>query len=166
MVRRASILAFAAALACGGAPETPEEVTADFWRAVAGRDIARARERASSGTTHLVGSFLREAPIEDVLLGETLRDEGSASVSTSLTTRPGEQPLRVTFPTHLVREGDGWRVEVDRTHAAFQKAVFVGGMRELGDAVGRGARELGEAIDEGGREMERALREATEDPQP
>jgi len=151
------VLPFLAALAglgCGGAAK-PDQVAQEFW------DGVERGEPTACGAP-LAG----EAELRDVALGETLDNEASALVSTSLTRRTAEGELRVTFYTHLVGSNDGWRVDCDATRAEIQKALFVGGMREFGDALGRGARELGEALDQGVREMDRALREALEGEEP
>ncbi len=148
---RSSALLLLAALACGGATAQPDQVAKRFWQDVERGDPALA-------CRPLAG----DAEARQVSVGESLENESSALVTTSLTRRTAEGELRVTFYTHLVRDDAGWRVDCDRTRAELQKAVFVGGMRELGDALGRGARELGEAIDQGVREMDRAMREALE----
>jgi hypothetical protein len=151
MPRLRSVLLLAlATLACGGGPP-PERVAQEFWRGVERDDPALACRPLPD-----------DARASEVSLGETLENESSALVETSLTRLGAEGELRVTFYTHLARADGAWRVDCDATRAELAKAAFVGGMREFGDALGRGARELGEALDEGVREMNRALRDALE----
>jgi hypothetical protein len=148
-------LAALAALACGDGAAPPDRVAREFWQSVERGDPAVAC-RPLSGA----------AEASEVSFGETLENESSALVTTSLTRRSADGELRVTFYTHLVRADDAWQVDCDATSAELKTAVLAGSMRELGDALGRGARELGEALDQGVREMDRALREALEGEEP
>lgn len=154
MVKSSSLL-LVAALACGGSTAPPDQVAREFWQGVERGDPGLECRPLADGVE------AREASV-----GETLENESSALVTTSLTRRTAEGEVRVTFYTHLARGEDGWRVDCDATRAELHKAVFAGSMRELGDTLGRGARELGEAIDEGVRELDRALREALEGDEP
>jgi hypothetical protein len=148
-VVKPSALLLAAALACGGSTAPPDQVAREFWQGVERGDPALDCRPLADGVEALAPS-----------VGETLDNESSALVTTSLTRRTAQGELRVTFYTHLTRSDDGWRVDCDATRAEVQKAVVAGSMRELGEALGRGARELGESIDEGVRELDRALRDA------
>jgi hypothetical protein len=148
---RPVLLAALAALACGGGAAPPERVSREFWQRVERGDPEVACRPLPDG----VGA-------SEVSFGEALENETSALVTTSLTRRSADGELRVTFYTRLTRADDGWRIDCDATRAELAKASFVGGMREFGDALGRGARELGDALDQGVREMNRALRDALE----
>jgi hypothetical protein len=142
----------AATLACGDrAAAPPDRVAKEFWQGVERGDPELACRPLPDG-----------AEASEVSFGETLENEASALVTTSLTRRSADGELRVTFYTHLTRADHDWQVDCDATRAELQKSVVVGSMREFGDALGRGARELGEALDQGVREMDRALREALE----
>lgn len=154
MVKSSSLL-LVAALACGGSTTPPDQVARKFWQDVERGDPGLECQPLADGVE------AREASV-----GETLENESSALVTTSLTRRTAEGELRVTFYTHLARGDDRWRVDCDATRAELHKAVFAGSMRELGDELGRGARELGEAIEAGVRELDRALREALEGNEP
>jgi hypothetical protein len=107
------------------------------------------------------GCGLQDDP-ESVLVGESLSNEESAMVATTLVMLQEGRELDATFHTHLVREDGHWRVDLAASRAELRKGVFVAGMREIGEAVGEGVEEIGEAIREGAREMEEALREALE----
>jgi hypothetical protein len=150
-----SSLLLVAAFACGGSTAPPDEVAREFWQGVERGDAGLdCRPLADGVEAH------------DASVGETLENESSALVATSLTRRAAQGELRVDFYTHLARGEGGWRVDCDATRADLQKAIFAGSIRELGDALGRGARELGQAIDEGMRGFDRALREALEGNEP
>ncbi len=148
---RPVLLVALAALACGGRAAPPERVAREFWQAIARGDPGLACQPLPEG-----------AEASEVSFGESLENETSALVATSLTRRSADGELRVTFYTRLGRSEGGWQVDCEATRAELQKSVVVGSMREFGDALGRGARELGEALDQGVREMNRALRDALE----
>jgi hypothetical protein len=147
---------------CGLPEDPPEEVTRRFWGAIESADGEAARAFASAASGRLVEPMLREVSIEGVLVGESLRNEESAIVATTLVTVAEENELDVTFHTHLVREEDRWKVDLAASRAELRKGLFVAGMREIGEAVGEGVKEIGDAIRQGALEMEEALREALE----
>ncbi len=101
--------------------------------------------------------------IDEVLLGETLQSERSAIVRTSLVTSIVESRHRTTFDTHLVREAQEWRVDVEATERELTAAIFAAGLRQIGEALGQGVQEFSAALEEGTAEMKRAIREALEE---
>jgi hypothetical protein len=147
---------------CGLSADPPDEVTRRFWGAIERADGEAARALASAASGRLVEPTLGEVSIEDVLVGESLRNEQSAMVATTLVTVEEGDELDVTFHTHLVREDGRWKVDLAASRAELRKGLFVAGMREIGEAVGEGVKEIGDAIREGALEMEEALREALE----
>ena len=160
------VLLLLLAAGCGLQDDPPDEVTRRFWSAIESGDREGARELASSESVRLVEPTLEElsteGAIESVLVGESLSNEESAMVATTLVMLQEGRELDATVQTHLVREDGHWRVDLAASRAELRKGVFVAGMREIGEAVGEGVEEIGEAIREGAREMEEALREALE----
>lgn len=149
--------------ACGVPAPAPQQVTEQFWEALRTGDIAAAKACASASSARLVDALGEDRQIEEVLLGETLQGERSAIVRTSLVTPLAENPLHITFDTHLVREAEEWRVDVQATRRELTTAIFAAGMRQIGEALGQGVQEFSEALEEGAAEMKRALREALEE---
>ena len=147
---------------CGVSRDQPDEVTRNFWSAIESADGEAARALASAASGRLVEPTLDEVSIEGVLVGESLRNDESAMVATTLVSVQEGEELDVTFHTHLVREDGRWKVDLAASRAELRKGLFVAGMREIGEAVGEGVREIGEAIREGALEMKEALREALE----
>ena len=147
---------------CGLSRDEPDEVTRSFWGAIESSDAEAARALSSAASGRLVAPTLRDVSIESVLVGDSLQNEESAMVATTLVTVQEGDELDVTFHTHLVHEDGRWKVDVAASRAELRKGLFVAGMREIGEAVGEGVKEIGEAIREGALEMEEALREALE----
>ncbi len=145
---------------CGLSEDPPDEVTRSFWGAIESADSEAARALASAASGRLVEPMLSEVSIEGVLVGESLRNEQSALVATTLVTVEEGGELDVTFHTHLVREDDRWKVDLAASRSELRRGLFVAGMREIGEAVGEGVKEIGDAIREGALELEEALREA------
>jgi hypothetical protein len=74
-----------------------------------------------------------------------------------------ESKHRTTFDTHLVREAEGWKIDVGETERERTTAIFAASMRQLGEALGEGVQEFSEALEEDAAEMKRALRGALEE---
>ena len=152
---------------CGYLPWSPgpDRVAAEFWDAVRVGELDRARTLSSRTSDDLLGQWQGRFSIEEIELGEALRNERSAIVNTSLVTMRGEFELRMSFQTHLVREERQWRVDVDRTRQDFAKAAIASAAARVRSAISEGMYELGEALEKGLRELEESLREALEDPE-
>jgi hypothetical protein len=160
-------LAVAAALplllACGASAPSPQQVAEQFWEALRTGDLASAEAHASAWSATLVDSMGDGREIEEVRLGETLQSERSAIVRTSLVTATEAGQQHSSFDTHLVREADEWKVDVEATEREMTAAIFAAGLRQIGEALGQGVQEFSEAIEEGAEEMKRAIREALEE---
>lgn len=153
----------AAGLACHPFEDPPEAVAERFWRAVMEGDLDAARSHASAATRSRTDELAREFDVGPTVLGETLRNESRAIVETRTEAERGGASLSVSFDTHLVREDDGWRVDVRRTRSDLTRAAFAATVGELGETLGEGLRELRESIEQGALEASEALREALED---
>jgi hypothetical protein len=162
-LRVAVVAALPLVLACGVPAPSPRQVTERFWEALRTGDLAAAKACASAPSARLVDAMAEGRQIEEVLLGETLQSESSAIVRTSLVTSMAEEQLRTTFDTHLVRESEAWRVDVQATQREMTTAIFAASMRQIGEALGQGVQEFSEALEEGAAELSRAIREALEE---
>jgi hypothetical protein len=139
-------------------------VARGFWQAIAGGDFTAAAARTRASDPRELESALEPFALRAARLeGETLRNEQRALVETRMDTRAEGRDLEITFYTHLDLGDEGWKVDFDRTRAELQKAAFVAGMREFGEALGETLENVGEAIESGVREMRDALREALEE---
>lgn len=149
---------------CGWLPERsdPAEVTTQFWDAMHAEDLDLAMEYAS-----LLSSDLRDwaenYEIREFALGETLRNERAATVETSVLTALGDFEMRPRFLTHLVREDDVWKVDVDETQRDLAKGVVAVVAARVRGALVEGVHELGAALEEGLRQLEEGMQDALED---
>jgi hypothetical protein len=150
-------------LACGVPAPAPQQVTERFWEALRAGDLGTAKACASASSAMFVDAVGADRRIDEVLLGETLQGESSAVVRTSLVTSIDERRHLTTFDTHLVREGEEWKVDVRATERERTTATFAASMRQLGEALGEGVQDFSEALEAGAAEMKRALREALEE---
>jgi hypothetical protein len=151
------------ALAACGSGTSPETVARSFWEAVEGGDAAEAARRTHGARPDAVEEAFRGLALSDVELGETLTGETTALVVTSLSVEGPSGARRVPFHTHLVRDDEGWRVDLEQTRAELRKATFVAEARELGESLGESLREAGDALEQGVRALNEAIREALEE---
>jgi len=151
------------ASACGVAAPSPEQVAERFWEALRAGDFAAAKQYASASSAMRVHDLGEARQIEEVLLGEVLLGEDSAIVQTSLATSLEDGRTHTTFDTHLVREAQEWRVDVEATKRELTTAIFANNLQQIGEAVGQGVQEFSEAIEAGAAEMKQAILEALEE---
>lgn len=123
------LLLLLGAASCGAPAAGPAETARAFWEASRAGDDEQVRRLVSSetrtGTT--AGGAAQFTGLE---VGETRVAEEGAVVETHLTIQnDAGDSLRITFPTHLVREGRTWKVALDETLGAAMWAVHAEGMR-------------------------------------
>lgn len=140
MVRPAFLLAIGMSLfACGGPSQPPGEVAEAFWEAVLTADSERARALATEASAAELGEEDITGWDITVTFGESAVEEAGATVATQLLD-PAGKASPVDIDTHLVLEGDEWRVDASRTMAAARARVaggFAAEMRELGELLQR-----------------------------
>jgi hypothetical protein len=117
---------FCFALLFGCQEKTPEEVTANFWQALAQSQLAIAKELATSNSNDLINlnDIDKHSPIKT---GPVVVDELNASVETTITRN--NKPI--TFNTVLYRENDGWKVDFQQTHTNIAMVPFEGIAKSL-----------------------------------
>jgi len=157
------VAALLLALACGAPADSPEQVSERFWEALRTGDTAAARTCATASSALRVDTVLGERRIEEVQLGETLASERSAIVRTSLVTATEAGRQHSNFDTHLVRESDEWKVDVEATEREMTAAIFAASLRQIGEALGQGVEEFSDALEKSAEEMKQAIREALEE---
>jgi hypothetical protein len=106
--------------------KTPEEVTANFWQALAQSQLAIAKELATSNSKDLINlnDIDKHSPIKT---GPVVVDDLNASVETTITRN--NKPI--TFNTVLYRENDGWKVDFQQTHTNIAMVPFEGIAKSL-----------------------------------
>jgi hypothetical protein len=119
------------------AVSTPEQVTTEFWQAMADGDIDDARKYVSRDTQYLVHKQpnLEHATVKT----ETALINGSnATVATLMTLEKTEHNNVLSFDTVLLKENDQWKVDYQQTLNNFS-------ILPLGD-IFRSLRALGETF--------------------
>ena len=113
-------------LLTGCQEKTPEEVTANFWQALAQSQIAIAKELATSNSRDLINlndidkhSYIKTGPV--------IVDDLYASVETTIT----RNSKPITFNTVLLIENDGWKVDFQQTHTNIAMVPFEGIAKSL-----------------------------------
>lgn len=102
---------------------TPEQVTAEFWRAMANGNIDSARQYATQETQHLVA---KQQNLEGATLktGTILIDGSHATVATIMTLKKPEDDRILSFDTVLLKENAVWKVDYQQTLNNFLKLPF------------------------------------------
>jgi len=93
---------------------TPEQVTEEFWEAMADDDLDAARKYATRDTQYLVST---QPALEDatVKTGTALIDVSNAKVATFMTLKQTESNDALSFDTVLLKENNQWKVDYQQT---------------------------------------------------
>ncbi|TAK62052.1 hypothetical protein [Methylobacter sp.] len=93
---------------------TPEQVSTEFWEAMADGDLDSARKYATRDTQYLVN---KQQNLEDVTVKtETALIDGSnATVATFMTLKKSEIDDVLSFDTVLLKENNQWKVDYQQT---------------------------------------------------
>lgn len=93
---------------------TPEQVTTEFWEAMADGDLDSARKYVTRDTQYLVN---RQQNLEDatVKTEAALIDGSNATVATFMTLKNPESNNALSFDTVLLRENNQWKVDYQQT---------------------------------------------------
>ncbi len=114
LARLAGLLTLLLLLSGCQAALTPEQVTTEFWEAMAEGNLDSAREYATQETQHLV---TKQQNLEDatVKTGAILIDGSNATVATVMALKKPENNKDLSFDTILLKENDLWKVDYQRT---------------------------------------------------
>ncbi|MGZ8183329.1 MAG: hypothetical protein ACXWT1_15340 [Methylobacter sp.] len=124
---------------------TPEQVTTEFWEAMAEGDLDSARKYATEETQHLVA---KQQNLEDaaVKTGTILIDGPNATVATVMTLKKPESSNVLSFDTVLLKENDLWKVDYQRTLNNLSNLPFgdiFKSLQAIGETINK---ELGQQI--------------------
>lgn len=137
-----AILALTFALSGCSRPETPQAVTQAFWQAVVEEDRADVAAFSTLTEAGTFDGFGREwDPQTSPALGKVIIDGDRATIVTVFEglAKAGEKTPEAL--TYLVREGEEWVVDYQRTEEAFNRTSplqqFLGGLEDLGEKLRR-----------------------------
>jgi len=118
---------------------TPEQVTLEFWEAMAQGNLESARKHATLETQHLV---TKQQNLEgaSVKTGEVVIDGPNAKVSTIMTLKKPESNKPLSFNTVLLKEHDLWKVDYQQTLNNLSNLPFgelFNSLRAIGEAINK-----------------------------
>jgi hypothetical protein len=92
---------------------TPEQVTEEFWEAIADDDLDTARKYATQDTRYLVStqSTLEDATVKTEM---ALINGANATVATLMTLKTDSKDV-LSFDTVLLKENNQWKVDYQQT---------------------------------------------------
>ena len=161
--RRAALLALAllAGPACERFDETPREVAAAFWAALAVRDLEAAQQLSTAESQSELRELADGLSLEDVKLDQILRNEAVALVETRAALARRDMDLE--FNTHLVLIDATWRVDADATERELRRTALAVSFEEMRDSIGESTDLLVEEFEKRALEASEALREALQE---
>ena len=151
--RIAVLVLIAASLAACAAKPGPADVAAAFWNAIEAGNTRAVKRHVTAADAALLENLDDVLPISNAELSRIVIDGEKASVDTTVTV-DGDKPLDFPLKTHLVLEGDDWKVDyrrtIDAVASAGKLAAMLSKVHEFGDA-------LQEGIERSVDELEQAL---------
>lgn len=158
-------------------PETPQEVAAEFWQAVAENDADTVVDLSTLATASAFDGYAREwfETVPD--FGRVVIENGEATIVTRLPAEEGAAGQRREIMTYLIKLDNAWLVDYNRTGEALMNpspldglmgeinrlgerlsATFSRSSEDLAVKMEAMAREFEAYSDEAGRRTEQAIR--------
>lgn len=164
------LLVITFALTACNQPESPSEISKQFWKAVQERDMESAKLVATWDTVDYL-KYLNTDKLhpERFELGEQMVGEKRAEVATVLfTSKPGKSGIKLPGVTVLVKTDKGWRVNVKKSMASVVKysansvfdqlnGLMQEGIKGLDESFSEAMNELGSTLEESAEELKREL---------
>ncbi len=138
--------------ACFG-PESPQDVSAEFWQAVVKNDAADASQYSTLKTAAEFDAFERDWRGSQLSWGRVVIDGNQASIESTYSSpeQPTAQPR--SFTTYLIKDGEMWLVDYDRTASSLNGGVF----GELFNTFDRFGKELSKQFNQSSQETSHEL---------
>ena len=128
-----------AILAGCSSPETPQEVAAAFWQAMAENDADDVMEYSTLAEPAAFDGYKRNWTDAVPSFGRVIIEDHEANIVTRLPPEAGTEGERLELVTYLVRLQDRWLVDYDRTgEAILNPSPFnsiMGELSRLGDEL-------------------------------
>ena len=120
-------------------PETPQEVAAAFWQAMAENDAGDVMEYATLAEHLEFDGYKRSWTDAAFSFGRVVIEDREATIVTRLPAEAGTEGERLELVTYLVRFQDQWLVDYDRTGEAILNpspfSSIMGELSRLGDEL-------------------------------
>ncbi|MCM0613302.1 hypothetical protein KFJ24_12540 [Marinobacter sediminum] len=123
---------FLSLLAGCSSPESPQEVAAAFWQAMADNDAGDVVDFSTLTESAEFDSYKRNWTNAVPSFGRVVIEGREANIVTRLPAEDGSEGERLELITYLVQGAEGWRVDYQRTgEAILNPSPFRGIMGEL-----------------------------------
>ena len=120
-------------------PETPQEVAAAFWQAMAENDAGDVMEYSTLAEATAFDGYKRSWTDAVPSFGRVVIEDREATIVTRLPAEAGTEGERLELVTYLVRFQDQWLVDYDRTGEAILNpspfSSIMGELSRLGDEL-------------------------------
>ena len=120
-------------------PETPQEVAAAFWQAMAENDAGDVMEYSTLAEATAFDGYKRSWTDAVSSFGRVVIEDREATIVTRLPAEAGTEGERLELVTYLVRFQDQWLVDYDRTGEAILNpspfSSIMGELSRLGDEL-------------------------------
>ena len=120
-------------------PETPQEVAAAFWQAMAENDAGDVMEYSTLAEATAFDGYKRSWTDAVPSFGRVVIEHREATIVTRLPAEAGTEGERLELVTYLVRFQDQWLVDYDRTGEAILNpspfSSIMGELSRLGDEL-------------------------------
>jgi ElaB/YqjD/DUF883 family membrane-anchored ribosome-binding protein len=137
-------------------PETPQQVAAEFWQAMAANDANDVADLSTLANTSEFDTFKRDWLNTLPDFGRVVIDGSKATIVTILPAENATAGERRDVLTYLVQQNDQWLVDYQRTREAVTSRSPLGGLKsdisklreQFDDAVGRSSEQISEQMDQ------------------
>lgn len=126
---KVALLSLVMAIAAGcSKPETPQEVAAEFWQAMAEDDADAVADLSTLADPSAFDRYARDwfETVPD--FGRVIIEEREASIVTRLPSENGASGERLEVMTYLVQQNGEWLVDYDRTGKAIMNPSPLDGL--------------------------------------
>lgn len=151
-------------------PETPQEVAAAFWQAMAENDASDVVEYSTLADSAAFDGYKRSWTDAVPSFGRVIIEGREATIVTRLPAEAGTEGERLELITYLVRFNDQWLVDYDRTGDAILNpsplSNIMGELTKLGqklsDSFSSSSGQMEQQMDQLARDLDRQADELDE----
>jgi len=137
-------------------PETPQQIAAEFWQAMAESDANDVADLSTLANTNEFDAFKRDWLNTLPDFGRVVIDGSEATIATSLPAENATAGERRNVLTYLVQQNDQWLVDYQRTREAVISRSPLSDLQsdistlreQFDDAVGRSSEQISEQMDQ------------------
>jgi len=141
-------------------PETPQEVAAAFWQAMAENDAGDVMEYSTLAESAAFDGYKRSWTDAVPSFGRVVIEDREATIVTRLPAEAGTEGERLELVTYLVRFQDQWLVDYDRTgEAILNPSPFSSIMGELSRLADELSARFSSSSDDFEQQMEQLARD-------